>query len=550
MKNSYRKKGALLMTCALLFAPVFQSCDTNPTGELDSDQWVVTLDYDDGVSRPGTLYVDKGESVDLPDDPKRDGYAFIGWADSQGNLVDGDAYTPTANVTLTAKWEVGTCTVTFRANYEGGEDITQEVAYGSYITEAPTMTRTDYTFRYWSVLPDGGEADFATYPIQGDYEFYAIWMDAGTQEFTITVTAGEYEGAPEDSTITVLEGESIRESNRAFRNVDRDGYELEGWTEVVPEDGKTWTIDDYDNIDDLLPELIEFPYTPTASLTLYAVWSIQQYSVIWNANYTDSPYSNGVISVDTVLSNEAVVPPETNPTRENYTFTGWYASALGNTKIEFDDNTRIKANTGYYAHWKHDLVETDTFQAEYVYFDPNKQYWGYSGGVVGHKCIVKDPGTAGTVMVDDYPLNSVLTDHYGFYVSYQYEKGCTLRFEIESSAATSATLLGNFAMEGQNGAPNVTSVSNTGDYATQITVNGTPLTYTLNFSDTAFHEMEVGTVQLKEGLNVIEIIVDNSNNVAGGTYKATGFNTDYIKLDGASSTLSWSPIYDNLEEVF
>ena len=264
----------------------------------------------------------------------------------------------------------------------------------------------------------------------------------------------------------------------------------------------------------------------------------------------DSPYSNGVISVDTVLSNEAVVPPETNPTRENYTFTGWYASALGNTKIEFDDNTRIKANTGYYAHWKHDLVETDTFQAEYVYFDPNKQYWGYSGGVVGHKCIVKDPGTAGTVMVDDYPLNSVLTDHYGFYVSYQYEKGCTLRFEIESSAATSATLLGNFAMEGQNGAPNVTSVSNTGDYATQITVNGTPLTYTLNFSDTAFHEMEVGTVQLKEGLNVIEIIVDNSNNVAGGTYKATGFNTDYIKLDGASSTLSWSPIYDNLEEVF
>ena len=541
MNRSLKKKARFALTCALLFSPIMTSCNPTTPQEV-TDEWAVTLVFDDGVSRNATLYVEKGGSLTLPQDPERDGYTFAGWKDESGNIVTGESYTPTGNTTLTATWVTGTCTVTFHANYEEGVDVTQKVEYASYITQAPTMTREGYVFRYWAVIPDGSEVDLSTYPIQGDYEFYAIWRDEDVSEFTITVSAGAYEGAPEDSTIVVEEGERIRESNKAFR-LSRSGYDLAGFTTESPT-GADWTIDDYDNIDSLLPELIEFPYTPTSSLTLYAVWTIQQYNIIWNYNYTDSPADNGVYKVDSILSNESVTKPVEDPSRPDYTFTGWHTSALGNNPVDFSSDVHVSANTGYYAHWKHDPVETNVFQAEYVYIDPNKEYWGYSGSVRGHKCIVEDPGTVGTVMVDDYPLNSVLTSHKGYYVTYQYEKGDTLSFEITSSAATTATLKASLVVEN----PLIANIGSTGDYAVQFKVNGTAIDYSLTIG-TTFMEYTIGTIQLQEGLNTIDIVVDNSSLVLGGTYKAAGFNTDYIKLDDCAADLSWSPIYDNLEEV-
>ena len=41
--------------------------------------------------------------------------------------------------------------------------------------------------------------------------------------------------------------------------------------------------------------------------------------------------------------------------------------------------------------------------------------------------------------------------------------------------------------------------------------------------------------------------MDNDNTVMGGTYRAVGFMTDYIRLADADASFTWSPIYDNLE---
>lgn len=543
MKRRTLKRARLGLTCALLFSPLLTSC--NPPGEsvTITDQWTVTLDFNDGVSRNAVLYVEKGKEVSLPQNPVREGYSFAGWEDDKGNLVSGESFTPSENVTLKARWVTGVCQVTFHANYEGGEDVVQEVEYGSFVSEAPAMSRPGFVFRYWAVIPDGQEVDLSTYKIEGNYEFYAIWRDEDVQEYTITVKAGIYEGAPEDQTIVLEQGEKLRESNKAFR-IERTGYDLAGWTIVSPAEGKDWTIDDYDNIDSLVPEMIDFPYTPTSSLTIYAVWTIQQYRIIWNYNYTDSPASNGVYSTDTILSNENVVPPEKDPERPGYRFMGWYAAALGNQKVEFGDGLQVTSNTGYYAHWECNPVKTNVFQAEYVYFEPNKEYWGYSGSVRGQKCIVKDGGQVGEVSVDQYPLNSVLTQHNGYYVSYQYEKGCTLTFEINSSKATTATLKGSFIVE--NAA--ISNIGSSGEFSTLINVNGKSIDYSLNIGLT-FQEYTIGTIQLQEGKNTIQFVVNNSSTVLGGTYKAAAFNTDYIKLDDCDAELSWSPIYDNLEEL-
>lgn len=541
MKKRKILKLSICLAC-LVASQVLTACGGGTSSVINSDQWVITLDFNDGVSRNGTLYVDKNESVSLPTNPVYEGWSFEGWKTEDGTSVPFE-YTPTSDITLYASWEVGTCNVTFNLDYEDSEPIVQEVEYGSYITEAPVPTRPGYEFRYWSTISGGKQVDLSTYQIKGDYNFYAIWRSEDVKEFTVTITAGDYDGAPKDTVLTLTQEENIKSSNKALK-VSRDGYDLAGWTTEKPSDGNTWTINDYDNIDSLLPDLVKFPYTPTSNVTLYAVWTIQRYTIIWNYNYTDSPTSNGVYDNYTILYGEKVTPPDENPTRPNYVFDGWYTSALGNEKVDFSKDVTVMSNTGYYAHWKHEGVETNVFQAEYVYFDPNKEYWGYSGSVRGQKCIVKDGGTVGTVMVDDYPLNSKLTDHYGYYVSYQYEMGCTLRFEINSSKATTATLVGNFAVENEK----ISNISNAGDYSNLIKVNGQSIDYSLNLS-LIFQEHTVGQIQLQEGLNVIEIVVNNSNTILGGTYKGVGFNTDYIKLVDTDATFTWSPIYDNLEAL-
>lgn len=526
----------LCLSFLLMLTPWFAACTpTDPTGELD--EWKVILDFNDGVSRDGMLFVEKTKSVRLPDDIVRDGYNFAGWEDESGAAVS-LTYTPAADVKLIARWEEGRCDIVFDLNYPGAQPISQSVEYGDAITP-PAPERDGYRLRWWSANPDGEAVDFDNYLANGDYTFYAIWIDTSIREYVVTFKPGAYDGAPASSKQYVLEGGAIRSGS--VPKAERKGYKLAGWTTEAPQ-GEDWTINTYPAQN--TPALVRFPYVPTSDQTLHAVWTIQKYTAVFNVNYTDSPYQYGVYESFDLLSNAAVEPPVSDPVRKDYTFTGWYTAALGGDKVDFSQNVTLNANTGYYAHWRHNGVRTDTFQAEYVEFDPTQSYYGYSGSVLGARCIVKDAGTVGSVMKDDYALNSKVTAHNGYYVSYQYEYGNTLRFEIIASKATTATLIGNLAVEGD-----AKTIGSVGENSTLLKVNGESVTYSINLIP-VFAEYNIATVQLKEGKNVIEFIVNNRNTVMGGTYRAVGFMTDYIRLAGSDATFTWSPVYDNLEVIF
>lgn len=539
--KKYKFKLAAICTAALLAAaPVLPACTSNEVN-TQTDEWKITLDFDDGVSRNGAIYVEKEESVQLPSGFVREGYQFVGWKTEDGKEVSGE-FTPTSDVTLVAQWEVGKNTVTFDPNFEGGEPVVQEITYGTTITDPPVFENEGFALRYWSTSADGAvRLDLSNFVIDADRTLYAIWRDEDDPEYTITFDCGNFEGAPEDVVVYKLASERLFVNTEGPGDIDRPGYEFVGWTAQAPE-GDGWTIDDPDADP---PELVDDRFYPTSNMTLHAVYQIGEYTAVFNTNYTDS--STSVWESKTYLSNQPVQAPATAPTRENYVFDGWYTSAKGGELVDFSNNdVFLTTNGGYYAHWKHEGVKTDIFQAEYVEFDPLQEYWGYSGSVKGAKCIVQDTGTIGTVMVDKYPLNSVLTSNKGYYVSYQYEKGNTLRFEITSSKATSATLVGSFAVEGSP-----RQIGPDGEYSNLIKVNGESIDYSPIAIQTTFKEYSVATIQLKEGLNVIEIVVNNSSGAMGGTYKAVGFMTDYIKFTNyGDATFTWSPIYDNLEEVF
>lgn len=95
--------------------------------------------------------------ADQPADPTKEGHTFIGWYNGESEW---DFETPvTADLTLTAKWQINRYTITF--DTAGGSEvapITQD--YGTTITPPAAPTRTGYTFAGWdktipSTMPAG-----------------------------------------------------------------------------------------------------------------------------------------------------------------------------------------------------------------------------------------------------------------------------------------------------------------------------------------------------------------------------------------------------------
>lgn len=505
----------------------------------DDNEWTIILDYNDGVSRAGAMFVEKGQTVTLPTTALRAGYTFEGWKTADGETVDTAAYQPGADVTLVADWAVGKNTVTFLDIVKKKEKAidSREYEFGTKLTDLPVPEKKGYQFRYWSLSADGERIDFDSYTLTGDASFYAVWMEESAKEYKVVFKASAFADM-KDKELFIVEGGQVKKAD-APKDLERDGYKFEGWTDKAPKEGNDWTIDEYPAKS--APKTVKIPLKPKADTELYAVWTIQQYMAIFNANYTDAPYKNGVVDSYKLLSNENVTETAVQPTREGYTFEGWYTKAVGGEKVDFTKEIRLKANTGYYAHWVNNGVATDTFHAEYTRFDPDAKYFGYSGSVNGTGCIVKDAGTVGPVLKDDYPTNSKLAGGNGYYVSYQYERGDTLRFVINSSKATTATLKANLAVEVDS-----MDIASTGENATSVIVNGKELDYKLTILR-IFQEYELGKIELLEGENVIELVVANDNTVMGGTYRAVGFMTDYIKLADTEAVFTWAPIYDNLE---
>lgn len=84
--------------------------------------------------------------ADRPADPTKEGYTFIGWYNGESEW---DFETPvTADLTLTAKWQVNQYTITFKPE-NGGQDIVIKQDYGTAITAPANPTKTGYTFAGW-----------------------------------------------------------------------------------------------------------------------------------------------------------------------------------------------------------------------------------------------------------------------------------------------------------------------------------------------------------------------------------------------------------------
>ena len=259
--------------------------DTMPANNLTiKAKWTInkyTITFNtDGGSEIAPITQDYGTDITAPANPTKEGYTFAGWDE---NIP---ANMPAKNMTIKAKWTINKYTVTFK----NGDVVVKnaEMDYGSTITEPEKPTKEGYTFKGWQ-----GYTTNMTLPAH-DVTFTAQWT---INQYTLTFKNGE----TVYKTITQNYGTAIAKP----ADPTKTGYTFDGWDKTIP---TTMLAGD---------------------MTITAKWTANQYTVTFDS-------AGGSACESKTVTYDQPYGTLPRPTKEGYTFTGWY-----------DNNTLIYDTTLY-----------------------------------------------------------------------------------------------------------------------------------------------------------------------------------------------------------
>lgn len=175
-------------------------------------EFAVTLDAGggtftspDGEASVYTYFLQYGTTLDLPT-CSREGYAFLGWLDEDGNPVEQITSVNLGDMSLTASWmQTG---VEYRIEYVlagGAMEGNPETALSDVTVSLNEPVREGYLFLGWYDNPDGVGEPYLSTPFgrTEDLTLYALW-----QEMTISgsVEFFDYEKTSSEVTITDYHG--------------------------------------------------------------------------------------------------------------------------------------------------------------------------------------------------------------------------------------------------------------------------------------------------------------------------------------------------------
>jgi uncharacterized repeat protein (TIGR02543 family) len=355
--------------------------------EWEINQYTITFNTNDG-SAIDAITQDYDTDVSEPTEPTKEGYTFDDWY-SDSELSNEYIFTtiPTEDITVYAKWTINEFTITF--NSDGGTDIntiTQD--YDTDVTEPVEPTKEGYTFVGWYSDSELSLAFiFETMPSE-DITLYAKW----------NINAYTFQYIDDDGTVLFMDDYDFNSdlSNISINHPTKTGYTFSAWDVECPDTmpannvtiTATYTINqytitfsndggtdvtaitqDYDTVvleptettkegytfdgwysDSDLSVAFIFETMPAEDITLYAKWIINQYIITFNSNGgTD-------ITVITQDYNTVVIEP-VEPTKEGYTFGGWYSDS--NLSVAFIFETMPAKDNTLYAKWN---INSYTFQ--------------------------------------------------------------------------------------------------------------------------------------------------------------------------------------------
>ncbi len=349
--------------------------------------WILDVKYtvsfsagDDvtGATVPDSVQVQNGELLDeesLSPEPSRDGYAFSHW---EKNGVEYDFSDPvTEDFTLTAVWDA-VVTYYFKGNFTatGYSFIEDE--------ETSTFTRLSFTLT-------GDKISNLKYTLAGEAAAEADYLETATTSFTLTekwaeadlyfrfgigsptyyyyffvnadrtkvVFTNNYatlqDGAeanafvtdPNSGKFTVTFDSNGGSSVNAINDVEsgstitaptaptKEGYTFVGWYK----DTDCTEVFDFEND------------TVVNDVTLHAKWEVNKYTVHFNS------HEGSAVADKTNVEYNTTITAPTAPTREGYTFDGWFKDDACTQAFDFE-NDKITGETTLHAKWT--AVSTET----------------------------------------------------------------------------------------------------------------------------------------------------------------------------------------------
>ena len=266
------------------------------------------------------------------------GYTFVGWntsKDGSGNNYSDQEevknLTSVNNgvVTLYAQWSANTFTVKFDGNGATGGTMSNQVFV--YDQEkaltSNNYTKTGYTFSGWNTSKDGSGNSFTNGQIVSNLTtvndrtvtLYAQWT---ANDYTVVFNGnGNTGGSMSSQSFTYNKSQSLK-----LNQFIKTGYTFVEWN--TDPNGKGQSYSDGETVSNLTA-------TDNEVITLYAQWSANTYTVVFDGNgATSGEMSDQTFTYD---KQKPLTPNEYKKT--GYTFSGWNTQPDGKGESYGDGET-------------------------------------------------------------------------------------------------------------------------------------------------------------------------------------------------------------------
>jgi uncharacterized repeat protein (TIGR02543 family) len=295
--------------------------DATMYAQWQAVRYTITFDSHEG-SAVAPITENAGTRVLEPNNPSRDGYAFLGWfSAASGGVRCAWPHVLTGNIIMHAHWQDTTLplyTITF--NSQEGSAVEAVTANAeAQIAEPNNPSRDGYTFLGWFSAASGGILYQWPHVLTGNITMYAQWQDTTLPQYTITFNS---QGGAATAPITADTGTQVVEPG----NPSRDGYAFQGWFNAAS--GGT---------------LYQWPHALTRNITMYAQWQAVQYTITFNS------HEGSAVPPVTANAGTRVSKPG-NPARTGYAFRGWFSEASGGALYEWPHT--LTGDVTMHAQWQ------------------------------------------------------------------------------------------------------------------------------------------------------------------------------------------------------
>ena len=331
-----KKTSILLKSILLLGLPItfLSSCGTN---EIDGE--LHTISFYDESTLVGKIETKGYETIDLPSAQNKENYDFKGWFLDKNIwseelardyflnkplLEDLDCY---AFYEKKSEPVVEKYTISFYVDNEIFSTI--ETSGNEILTLPNAPQKENYNFKGWYFDNENFEDEltndfYENTPLTNDVNVYAYYELVNEEPKEFKVSFDSNGGSKvEDVVTSIIESEPVS---------TRDGYTFLGWY-----------------LEESFINKVTFPFEVTKDQTLYAKWEENTYNVHFELN--------GGTGVTDLKTNK--IEKEPLPTKDGYTFLGWYLEESFINKVTFP--YEITKDQILYANWEENIPASISF---------------------------------------------------------------------------------------------------------------------------------------------------------------------------------------------